>query len=157
MHGDAGAEADITSDDQACHGSVDESVLDYFVKVGLCVLAELRRTQWLHLFLILSYVFHAFPVIYPSWSFLIRHKSLISAHDILMCPCSPPFHSRLRGRHCLNCHILAAIEASNSLTRVRWPFSSIFILESQLSCFRLQAFPWRFEWLLSAPSVVAVG
>ena len=25
------------------------------------------------------------------------------------------------------------------------------------TCFRLQAFPWRFEWLLSAPSVVAMG
>ena len=61
--------------------------------------------------------------IFFLWYILIRHKSLISAHDMLVCPCSPPFHSRLRRRHRLNCHILAAIEASNSLTRVQCPFS----------------------------------
>ena len=47
-------------------------------------------------------------------------------------PCTRPrFHSRLRRRHRLNCHILAAIEASNSLTVSP---VSIFILESRLLC-----------------------
>ena len=85
------------------------------------MLAELHRTQQLH----------------PDQS-QVPDKCLMT----MMCShvpyTRPRFHSPLRRRHCLNCHILAAIEASNSLTVSP---VSIFILKSQLLCFRLQAFP----------------
>ena len=120
--------SDITSEDQVCHDSVEESAWGLNFVKACGVLAWLHRTQWLHLFVHFFIVFHVFPVynlhictVYMSWS--VTSHQYITAHDMLMCPCSPPFHSRLRRRHRLNCHILAAIEASNSLTRVRCPFS----------------------------------